>query len=161
MLLLLFKLLFYIFLDSFFEFFVTDEVRVDLNFFVHAFDLLYAGKFHSVLPEPFFSPVSDISDFLHRLNRLDVEVSIVLDWLMSLFLKLKDGVVGEFLSMDLSVGFGPGKLSRVVFSLEMLMAFGSTKPEDLTVITYEHHAVTWINRPRTKVTFLDSHFNNR
>jgi hypothetical protein len=118
---------------------------VDLNLSVHSFDLLYISKFHSVLPEPFFSSVSDIGNFFHGLDGLDIHVSIVLKGLVAFLLEFEYGIIGELFAMDFSVGFGPGEFSGVVFGFEVFVAFGTTESEDFAVVADEHHAMAWVD----------------
>jgi hypothetical protein len=133
---------------------------MNLDFFVHAFNLLNASEFHSILPESLLSSISDICDFFHGLNGFDVKVSIVLHWLMTFFFEFEDRIVGELFSMELSVGFGPGKFSRIMFGLEMFMALSTTELEHFAIVTDKGHTVTGIDRARAKVTLFNTHFNN-
>ena len=118
---------------------------MDLNLSVHSFDLLYISKFHSVLPEPFFSSVSDIGNFFHGLDSLDIHFSIVLKGLVAFLLEFEYGIIGELFAMEFSVGFGPGEFSGVVFGFEVFVALGSAELEDFAVVAYESHAVSGVD----------------
>ena len=133
---------------------------MNFDFFVHAFNLLNVSEFHTILPESFLPSISDICDFFHGLNGLDVKVSIILHGLVSFFFELKDRIVGELFSVKLSVGFGPGEFSGIVFGLEMFMALSTAEFEHFTIVTDKGHPVTGIDRARAKVTLFNAHFNN-
>jgi len=47
---------------------------------------------------------------------------------------------------------------RIVFCLEMFVAFGPTKTEDLAIIPDKHEAMSRVDGARTKVALFDSHF---
>ena len=64
------------------------------NLSVHVLNLLNGGEFHSVVPESVFSSLSDICDFLHGLDGLDIQLSIVLNGFVSFLFELEDGVIG-------------------------------------------------------------------
>ena len=127
---------------------------------IHALNLLNLTEFHSILPEPLFSPIPNISDLFHGLNSLDVHISIVLNWLVASLFELEYGIIGELFAMQFSISFGPGEFSGIVFGLEMLMALGPAELEHFTIIAHESHAVARVDWARAKVTFVDSHFNN-
>ena len=119
---------------------------MNLYFSVHAFDLLHVCQFHSVLPEPFLSSISDIGNLFHGLDGFDVHFSVVLDGFVAFFFELEDGVVGELFAVEFSVGFGPGEFSGVVFGLEVFVALGSAELEDFAVVADESHAVSGVDR---------------
>jgi len=60
--------------------------------------------------------------------------------------------------MELSVGFGPGEFSGVVFGLEVFVAFCSAEFEHLAVVTHEGHPVARVHRTRTEIALVDTHF---
>lgn len=62
--------------------------------------------------------------------------------------------------MKLSVSFCPGEFSGIMFGLEVFVTFGSTELENLAIVTNESHAVSWIDRTRTEIALIYSHFNN-
>ena len=69
---------------------VRKQVSVNEHLLVQVLLLLDSGQLHAVIPETILPPGLDVCDFLHGLDGLDVEVSIVLYWLMSLLLELED-----------------------------------------------------------------------
>jgi len=48
--------------------------------------------------------------------------------------------------MDLSIGFGPFELARIMFSFEMAVTFGSAELEQLRIIPNELDTMTRIDR---------------
>ena len=48
--------------------------------------------------------------------------------------------------MEFSEGLGPSEFSRIVFGLEMTVAFGSAESKDLAVVTHEHDSVAGVDR---------------
>lgn len=62
--------------------------------------------------------------------------------------------------MKFSVGFGPGEFSWIMFGFEVFVTFSTTEFENLAIVTNESHSMAWIDGARTKITLIDSHFNN-
>lgn len=96
--------------------------------------------------ETLLSDLADAARNRHSLNRLDIQLTIVTLGDVALLLQLESLVDNHLLTASSSIGLGPSCLSRVVLSLEMSVAFGSAKSEDLRVITDKHHSVTGVNR---------------
>ena len=94
---------------------------------------------------------------MHGLDGPHVEVSVVLNGLILLMLKLVDGVVANLLVVELAMGLGPGQLSGVMLGLEVAVALGPAESECLAVVPHEHHPVAWVYRARAEVAPLDSH----
>ena len=63
----------------------------------------------------------------------------------------------NFLIFEFTTGFGPCQLSRVMLSLEMTMALGSTEPECLAVVPNKHDSMSWIDRTGAKVAPFNPH----
>lgn len=118
---------------------------MDFKFTMHLLDLLDLGEFHPVVPESIFSLFTDVRYFPHGLNRLNIDISIILDRLVSNLLQSKDAVLRNLLVMHFTIGFCPGEFSGVMLSLEMSMAFGSTEEKAFRIIPDEKSAMTWVN----------------
>lgn len=119
--------------------------------------LLDACQFHTVFPEAVLPALLDVGDALHGLDGLDVEVAVVLERLVALLFELVDWVLGELFVVELAIGFGPGKFSRIVLGLEVAVALGSAETEGFAVVADEHDAVAGIDGPRAEVAPLYSH----
>lgn len=127
------------------------------NFPLNILLLLHTCQFHPVLPEAVLPALLDISDSLHGLDGLHVEIPVVLDGLVALFLKLKDSVLDDLFVVELAGSLSPGKLAGVVFCLEVAVALGTAEAEGLTVVTHEHDPVAGVDWSRTEVAPLDPH----
>ena len=119
--------------------------------------LLHFRQLHSILPESVLSSLLYIRDSLHGLNRADVKVTIILDWLIPLLLKLKHRVFCDLFIMNLPIGLSPCQFSRVVFGFEMSVAFRTTESEIFTIIPDKQDSMPWVNRAWTEVTSLNPH----
>ena len=115
------------------------------NFPFNVLLFLHISKFHSVLPKAVFSPFFYISDSLHGLDCLHVEVSVILQRLVSFLFELKDSIVCEFFVVKFAGSLGPGELSGIVFGFEVTMAFGSAKTECFAVVPDEHYTMARVD----------------
>ena len=76
-----------------------------------------------VFPEETLPTELHLFNFLHHLNSLDVEVSVVLEWLITFLLELKNCVLAHVLTNGLTVCLGPSHLPWVVLGLELFVTF--------------------------------------
>jgi hypothetical protein len=130
------------------------------KFAIQVFNLLDLSQSHSILPKDILTTMFDILNSPHRLNGLDVQITVVHQRFIATLLKVKDGVICELFSVSLAVCFGPCYLSWIVLCFEMAMALRSTESKHFAVVTHEAYAMAGIYWSRTKVTLLNSHFNN-
>lgn len=127
------------------------------NFSFNILLFLNSCQFHPILPKPVLPPLFDICDSLHGLDGLNVEVSVILQRLVSFFLELEDGIIGKFFVIEFAGSFGPGKLSGVMFGFEVTVAFGSAETEVFAVVSNEHNTVAWVDWPWAEVASFYSH----
>ena len=118
---------------------------MDQYFSLNVLLFLYACQFHSILPKSILSSFLNICYPLHGLYCLHVEISVVLQRLISFFLKLKHSVVCKFLIIEFTCGFSPCEFSGVMFSFEMTMAFGPTEPKVFAIVPDEHNSVAGVD----------------
>jgi hypothetical protein len=126
---------------------VTQQIAMDEDLPLDVLLFLHACQFHPVLPEAVLAALLDISNALHGLDGLDVEVAVVLDGLVALLLELEDGVLGDLFVVELATGLGPGEFAGVVFGLEVAVALGTAEAEVLAVVAHEHHSVAGVDWP--------------
>jgi hypothetical protein len=119
--------------------------------------LLHACQLHPIFPEAVLSALLDISNALHGLDGLHVEIPVVLDGLVPLLLELEDGVLGDLFVVELAGSLGPGQLAGVVFCLEVAVALGTAETEVLAVVAHEHDSMARVDWPGTEVAPLDPH----
>lgn len=127
------------------------------NFILHILYFLHFGKFHSIVPKPFFTLCSDICNTTHSLYSLHINFSIVLNRLITFLFKLKDRILDNLFVVQFTICFGPSKFTRIVLSLEVTMTLRPTKSECFAIIADKHHTMTRVNWTRTEITLLDSH----
>lgn len=118
---------------------------MDQNFSLNILLLLHACQLHPVLPETVLSALLDISDPLHGLHCLNVEIAVVLERLVPLFLEFENSVFDDLFVVEFATGFGPGKFAGVVFCFEVAVAFGSAEAEGFAVVAHEHDSVAGVD----------------
>ena len=106
---------------------------------------LHSSQFHTVLPKAVFPALLDIGNPFHGLHCLDVEVTVVLQRFVALLFELKNCVPYYLFVVELAGSLGPGELARVVFGLEVPMAFGPAETERLAVVAHKHDAMARVN----------------
>lgn len=99
----------------------------------------------------------DICYPLHGLNGLHVEVTVVLEGLISFFFELVDCILSELFVVKFAIGFGPGKFAWVVFGFEVTMTFRPAEAEGFAVVSDEHDAMSRVDWSRAEVAPFDSH----
>jgi hypothetical protein len=87
---------------------IGKQVSVDQHFPLDVLLFLHSSQLHAVLPEAVLPALFDVSDALHGLDSLHVEVAVVLDGLITFFLELEDGVLDDLFVVEFATGLGPG-----------------------------------------------------
>lgn len=136
---------------------ISQQVAVHQHLPLNILLLLHACQFHPVLPEAILSALLDISNALHGLDSLHVEIPVVLDGLVPLLFELEDSVLGDLFVVELASSLGPGEFAGVVFCLEVTVALGTTEAEGFGVVAHEHDSVAGVDWAGTEVTPLDPH----
>ena len=113
---------------------------------------------HASLEEALLSSSLDLVQFLHGLDCLYHECSVVADWLIAALLELEHWVACHLLAMCSSGGLGPSHLSWVFLGLEQSVALGCAEPEHLGVVSHECYTVTGVDVGRAEVTLVYPHF---
>ncbi len=126
---------------------VSQQIPMHKHLPLNVLLLLHASQLHPVLPEAVLTALLDISNALHGLDSLDIEIAVVLKGLITLLLELEDCVLGDLFVVELATGLGPGELAGVVFGLEVAVALGTAEAEDLAVVAHEHHSVAGVDGP--------------
>jgi hypothetical protein len=115
------------------------------KFAIQVFNLLDLSQPHSILPKDILTAMFNILNSPHRLNGLDVKITVIHQWLIATLLKVKDGVICELFSVRLTVCFGPCYLSWIVLCFEMAMALRSAESKHFAVVTHEAYAMPRID----------------
>jgi len=84
---------------------------------------------------------------MHSLDSLDIQIPVVLQRFVPLFLELEDCVVSEFFIIEFASSFCPGKFSGVVLGPEVAMAFGPAEPKIFAIVSDKHDSMAWVDWP--------------
>mmetsp|Transcript_8240 Transcript_8240/g.19302 ORF Transcript_8240/g.19302 Transcript_8240/m.19302 type:complete len:231 (-) Transcript_8240:10-702(-) len=116
---------------------------------------------HALLPKALLATLFDLLHAFHCAHRRLHELTVVLDRTIAQALEIERAVHSHLLACRLPESLSPSKFAWVELVLKCLVAFTSTKLEDLGVVTHECDAVARIARARADVACFNTHRNER